>query len=37
MAFQFARKGDVAGVGRGILIFDLEMYEKTTTGSGGRK
>jgi Tol biopolymer transport system component len=37
MAFQFARKGDVAGVGRGILIFDLEMYGKTTTGSGGRK
>lgn len=29
MAFQIAKKGDWAGVGRGILIFDLEMYEKT--------
>ena len=29
MAFQFARRGDMAGVGRGILLFDLEMYEKT--------
>jgi hypothetical protein len=29
MAFQVAKKGDLAGVGRGILIFDLEMYEKT--------
>jgi len=29
IAFQFARKGDPAGVGRGILIFDLKMYEKT--------
>ena len=28
MAFQFAKEGDKAGVGRGILIFDLEMYEK---------
>jgi len=28
MAFQYARKGDWAGVGRGILVFDLEMYEK---------
>ncbi len=28
MAFQCAKKGDKAGVGRGILIFDLEMYEK---------
>ena len=27
IAFQFARTGDVAGVGRGILIFDLKMYE----------
>ena len=30
IAFQCAKKGDWAGVGRGILIFDLEMYEKTT-------
>ncbi len=29
MAFQFAKKGDKAGVGRGILIFDLAMYERT--------
>jgi len=28
MAFQYAKKGDWAGVGRGILVFDLEMYEK---------
>ncbi len=27
MAFQYAKKGDWAGVGRGILIFDLEKYE----------
>jgi hypothetical protein len=29
MAFQFARRGDPAGVGRGILIFDLTKYIKT--------
>ena len=29
MAFQYAKKGDWAGVGRGILIFDLEMYESS--------
>jgi hypothetical protein len=28
IAFQFAKTGDPAGVGRGILVFDLEMYEK---------
>jgi len=28
MAFQFARQSDPAGVGRGILVFDLEMYER---------
>jgi len=28
-AFQFARSGDPAGVGRGILVFDLEKYERT--------
>jgi Tol biopolymer transport system component len=28
IAFQFARHGDPAGVGRGILIFDLKMYER---------
>lgn len=28
MAFQFAKRGDWAGVGRGILIFDLQMHSK---------
>ena len=28
MAFQVAKRGDPAGVGRGILIFDLRKYEK---------
>jgi len=28
MAFQFAKMGDPAGVGRGILILDLKMYER---------
>jgi hypothetical protein len=27
MAFQYAKEGDPAGVGRGILIFDLVEYE----------
>jgi Tol biopolymer transport system component len=29
MAFQVAKRGDAAGVGRGILILDLESCEKT--------
>jgi hypothetical protein len=29
IAFQVAKRGDMAGVGRGILVFDLEDYEKT--------
>lgn len=29
IAFQAARYGDPAGVGRGILVFDLEKYEKS--------
>jgi len=29
MAFQYARLGDPAGVGRGILVFDLEKFEKS--------
>lgn len=29
MAYQIAKKGDPAGVGRGILIFDLQAYEKS--------
>ena len=28
IAFQVAKRGDMAGVGRGILIFDLMMYER---------
>jgi hypothetical protein len=34
MAFQFARKGDPAGVGRGITVFDLAMYEKFKQAAG---
>jgi hypothetical protein len=34
MAFQYAKKGDKAGVGRGLLLFDLEMYEKTKCPAG---
>jgi hypothetical protein len=34
MAFQFARKGDPAGVGRGILILDLAMDEKLKQAGG---
>ena len=30
MAFQVARRGDLAGVGRGILVFDLVQYEKVS-------
>jgi len=29
MAFQVARKGDPAGVGRGILIMDIQQFEKS--------
>jgi hypothetical protein len=28
VAFQYAKYGDPAGVGRGILLFDIRMYEK---------
>jgi Tol biopolymer transport system component len=28
IAFQYAEYGDPAGVGRGILLFDIRMYEK---------
>jgi Tol biopolymer transport system component len=34
MAFQFAKKGDPAGVGRGIMIFDLAKYEKLKRTGG---
>jgi hypothetical protein len=30
-AFQYAKFGDAAGVGRGILIFDLDEYERNKT------
>jgi hypothetical protein len=29
IAFQYAKKGDLAGVGRGILVFDIAAYEAT--------
>lgn len=29
MAFQVAKKGDPAGVGRGILVMDIEKFEKS--------
>jgi Tol biopolymer transport system component len=29
MAFQLARSTEAAGIGHGILVFDLEMHEKT--------
>jgi hypothetical protein len=29
MAFQLARSSEAAGVGHGILVFDLERCEKT--------
>ncbi len=34
IAFQVAKKGDMAGVGRGILIFDLKMYERIRKSRG---
>ena len=37
IAFQFARRGDPAGVGRGILIFDLEMYERMKKSAARRR
>lgn len=36
MAFQYAKRGDPAGVGRGLLIFDLGMYERTKKPQGGQ-
>jgi dipeptidyl aminopeptidase/acylaminoacyl peptidase len=37
IAFQVAKRGDKAGVGRGILIFDLEMYERTKKSRVNRR
>ena len=34
IAFQCAKYGDPAGVGRGILLFDVKMYEKMSKKSG---
>ncbi len=34
IAFQVAKRGDMAGVGRGILIFDLKMYERIRKSRG---
>jgi hypothetical protein len=34
IAFQVAKRGDAAGVGRGILIFDLWKYEKMQKPEG---
>jgi Tol biopolymer transport system component len=34
MAFQVARRGDMAGVGRGILVFDFVQYEKAKALQG---
>ena len=34
MAFQVAKRGDAAGVGRGILIFDLRKYERMQRSEG---
>ena len=35
IAFQYARRGDRAGIGRGILIFDLAACEAGERQPGG--
>jgi len=37
IAFQVAKRGDMAGVGRGILIFDLKMYERVKKSRVNRR
>jgi len=37
IAFQVAKRGDMAGVGRGILIFDLRMYERAKKNKVNRR
>ena len=37
MAFQVAKRGDMAGVGRGILMFDLKMYERMKKSKAKRR
>jgi hypothetical protein len=32
IAFQCAKFGDPAGVGRGLLLLDLKKYEEMNTG-----
>jgi Tol biopolymer transport system component len=32
IAFQYAKYGDPAGVGRGLLVFDLQGYDKSAAG-----
>lgn len=34
MAYQMAKKGDPAGVGRGLFVFDLKAYEKAQDNRG---
>jgi Tol biopolymer transport system component len=34
MAFQVARRGDIAGVGRGILVFDIAAFERSKSAAG---
>ena len=37
IAFQVAKRGDMAGVGRGILMFDLKMYERMKKSKVNRR
>ncbi len=37
MAFQYAKSGDWAGVGRGILVFDLAEYEQMKNSQNKNK
>jgi len=36
MAFQVAKKGDPAGVGRGIFVFDLHEYSRKAVQTSGK-
>jgi hypothetical protein len=36
IAFQYAKYGDPAGVGRGLLVLDLEGYQKSIAGEASR-
>jgi len=37
MAYQVAKKGDPAGVGRGILVFDLAAYESSKAAASAMR